>query len=122
MMQSMMLRVMQKTGHKPIVLMGGGTSKIGDPSFKDEARKLLSVEDIARNTAGIQTVFDKYLTFGDAPSDAVMVANADWLENLEHIQFMRDDGAQFSVNRDTRCASVRIRLGREKEGRSTTAE
>src|SRR3546814_120372 len=114
MMQIMMLRWMQKTGHKPIVLMGGGTSKIGDPSFKDEARKLLSVEDIARNKAGIQTVFDKYLTFGDAPSDAVMVDNADWLDKLEYIPFLRDYGAHFSVNRMLSFDSVRLRLEREQ--------
>src|SRR3546814_17140595 len=113
MMQIMMLRWMQKTGHKPIVLMGGGTSKIGDPSFKDEARKLLSVEDIARNKAGIQTVFDKYLTFGAAPSDAVMVDNADWLDKLEYIPLLRASGAHFSVNRMLSFYSVRRRLERE---------
>jgi len=113
-LQIMLLRWMQKTGHKPIVLMGGGTTKIGDPSFKDEARKLLSVEDIARNKAGIQTVFDKYLTFGDDPSDAVMVDNADWLDRLEYIPFLRDYGAHFSVNRMLSFDSVKLRLDREQ--------
>ena len=113
-LQIMMLRWMQKCGHKPIVLMGGGTTKIGDPSFKDEARKLLSVEDIARNKAGIQTVFDKYLSFGDGPTDAVMVDNADWLDKLEYIPFLRDYGAHFSVNRMLSFDSVRLRLEREQ--------
>ncbi len=113
-LQIMLLRWLQKTGHKPIVLMGGGTTKIGDPSFKDEARKLLSVEDIARNKAGIQTVFDKYLTFGDDPSDAVMVDNADWLDKLEYIPFLRDYGAHFSVNRMLSFDSVKLRLDREQ--------
>ena len=113
-LQIMLLRWMQKTGHKPIVLMGGGTSKIGDPSFKDEARKLLSEEDIARNKAGIQQVFDKYLGFGEAPSDAVMVDNADWLDRLEYIPFLRNYGAHFSVNRMLSFDSVRLRLEREQ--------
>jgi len=113
-LQIMLLRWMQKTGHKPIVLMGGGTTKIGDPSFKDEARRLLSVDDIARNKAGIQTVFDKYLAFGDAPTDAVMVDNADWLDRLEYIPFLRDYGAHFSVNRMLSFDSVRLRLEREQ--------
>jgi tyrosyl-tRNA synthetase len=113
-LQIMLLRWMQKTGHKPIVLMGGGTSKIGDPSFKDEARKLLSEDDIARNKAGIQQVFDKYLVFGDAPSDAVMVDNADWLDRLEYIPFLRNYGAHFSVNRMLSFDSVRLRLEREQ--------
>ena len=98
-LQIMMLRWLQKTGNKPIVLMGGGTSKIGDPSFKDEARKLLSEEDIARNKAGIQTVFDKYLAFGDGPSDSVMVDNADWLDKLEYIPFLRSS-ARISRSSD----------------------
>ena len=113
-LQIMLLRWMQKTGHKPIVLMGGGTSKVVDPSFKDEARKLLSVEDIARNKAGILTVFDKYLAFGDEPTDAVMVDNADWLDKLEYIPFLRDYGAHFSVNRMLSFDSVKLRLEREQ--------
>lgn len=113
-LQIMMLRWLQKTGNKPIVLMGGGTSKVGDPSFKDEARKLLSEEDIAHNKAGIQTVFDKYLSFGDGPSDAVMVDNADWLDKLEYIKFLRDYGAHFSVNRMLSFDSVKLRLDREQ--------
>jgi tyrosyl-tRNA synthetase len=110
----MLLRWLQKTGHKPIVLMGGGTSKVGDPSFKDEARKLLSEEDIERNKAGIQQVFAKYLTFGDGPSDAVMADNADWLDKLEYIKFLRDYGAHFSVNRMLSFDSVKLRLEREQ--------
>ncbi|EDP64994.1 Tyrosyl-tRNA synthetase, class Ib [alpha proteobacterium BAL199] len=113
-LQIMLLRWMQKTGHKPIVLMGGGTSKVGDPSFKDEARKLLSEEDIARNKAGILQVFDKYLAFGDAATDAVMVDNADWLDKLEYIPFLRDYGAHFSVNRMLSFDSVKLRLEREQ--------
>lgn len=114
MMQIMMLRWLQKTGHKPIVLMGGGTSKVGDPSFKDEARKLLSEDEIASNKAGIQTVFDKYLTFGDGPTDAVMVDNADWLDGLHYIPFLRKYGAHFSVNRMLSFDSVKLRLEREQ--------
>ncbi len=113
-LQIMLLRWLQKTGHKPIVLMGGGTSKVGDPSFKDEARKLLSEEDIERNKAGIQQVFAKYLTFGDGPSDAVMADNADWLDKLEYIKFLRDYGAHFSVNRMLSFDSVKLRLEREQ--------
>ena len=113
-LQIMMLRWLQKTGNKPIVLMGGGTTKIGDPSFKDEARKLLSEEDIARNKDGIQTIFDKYLSFGDGPTDAVMVDNADWLDRLEYIKFLRDYGAHFSVNRMLSFDSVKLRLDREQ--------
>lgn len=113
-LQIMMLRWLQKTGNKPIVLMGGGTSKIGDPSFKDEARKLLSEDDIAHNKAGIQRVFDKYLAFGEGPSDAVMVDNADWLDGLSYIPFLRKYGAHFSVNRMLSFDSVKLRLEREQ--------
>ena len=88
----MLLRLLQRTGHKPIVLLGGGTTKVGDPSGKDEARKLLSDADIAQNMAGIRRVFAKYVTFGDGPADAVMVNNADWLDRLEYIPFLRDVG------------------------------
>jgi tyrosyl-tRNA synthetase len=112
--QIMMLRQLQKTGHKPVVLMGGGTSRIGDPSFRDEARKLLSDEDIARNLEGIKRVFGKYLTFGDGPTDAVMVNNADWLDRLEYISFLRDYGRHFSINRMLSFDSVKIRLDREQ--------
>ncbi|MCH2393788.1 tyrosine--tRNA ligase [Oceanibaculum sp.] len=112
--QIMMLRQLQKTGHKPVVLMGGGTSKIGDPSFRDEARKLLSDEDIQRNLDGIKRVFGKYLTFGDGPTDAVMVNNADWLDKLEYIPFLRDYGRHFSINRMLSFESVKIRLDREQ--------
>ena len=87
--QIMMLRRMQQAGHKPIVLMGGGTGKIGDPSFKDEARKLLTDDLITSNVASIKRVFEKFLTFGDGPTDAVMVDNADWLDALEYIPFLR---------------------------------
>jgi tyrosyl-tRNA synthetase len=113
-LQIMLLRWLQKTGNKPIVLMGGGTSKIGDPSFKDEARKLLSEDDIAQNKAGIQQVFDKYITFGDGPSDGVMVDNADWLDGLQYIPFLRKFGAHFSVNRMLSFDSVKLRLEREQ--------
>jgi tyrosyl-tRNA synthetase len=105
---------MQQTGHKPIVLMGGGTSKIGDPSFKDEARKLLTTDMIAGNVASIQRIFDRFLTFGDGPSDAVMVNNADWLDKLEYIPFLRDVGQHFSINRMLSFDSVKLRLDREQ--------
>ncbi|MFZ2981809.1 MAG: tyrosine--tRNA ligase, partial [Sphingobium sp.] len=112
--QIMMLRRLQQAGHKPIVLMGGGTGKIGDPSFKDEARKLLTTDTIASNVASIKRVFEKFLTFGDGPSDAVMVDNADWLDKLEYIPFLRDIGQHFSVNRMLSFDSVKTRLDREQ--------
>ena len=86
----MMLRVLQRTGHKPIVLMGGGTTRVGDPSGKDELRKMLSDEAIARNMASIEAVFRKYLEFGGGPTDAIRVKNADWLDELNYIGFLRD--------------------------------
>jgi tyrosyl-tRNA synthetase len=110
----MLLRLLQKTGHRPIALMGGGTTKVGDPSGKDESRKLLSVEDIARNMAGIKNVFEKFLTFGTGPTDAVMVNNADWLDRLNYIDFLRDYGRHFSVNRMLAFDSVKLRLEREQ--------
>jgi tyrosyl-tRNA synthetase len=112
--QIMMLRRMQQAGHKPIVLMGGGTSKIGDPSFKDEARKLLSVEAINANIASIQRVFERFLTFGDGPTDAVLLDNAEWLDKLEYIPFLREIGQHFSVNRMLSFDSVKLRLDREQ--------
>ncbi len=110
----MILRLLQRTGHKPIVLLGGGTTKVGDPSGKDEARKLLTDADIAQNLAGIKRVFAKFLTFGDGPTDALMVNNADWLDRLEYIPFLRDFGRHFSVNRMLSMDSVRLRLDREQ--------
>ena len=110
----MMLRHMQQSGHKPIVLMGGGTTRIGDPSGKDESRKLLSDADINANMDGIKTVFTKYLKFGDGPTDAVMVNNADWLDKLEYIPFLRDVGRHFTINRMLSFDSVKTRLDREQ--------
>jgi tyrosyl-tRNA synthetase len=112
--QIMLLRRMQQAGHKPIVLMGGGTSKIGDPSFKDEARKLLTTDVIAGNVASIQRIFERYLKFGDGPTDAVMVNNTDWLDKLEYIPFLRDVGQHFSINRMLSFDSVKLRLDREQ--------
>ncbi len=112
--QIMLLRRLQQTGHKPIVLMGGGTGKIGDPSFKDEARRLLTDDVIAGNVASIKTVFERFLTFGDGPSDAVMLDNATWLDKLEYIPFLRDVGQHFSVNRMLSFDSVKLRLDREQ--------
>ena len=91
----MILRVLQKTGHKPIVLMGGGTTRVGDPSGKDESRQLLSDSQIARNMAGIKEIFSKFLTFGDGPTDALMVDNADWLGGINYLDFLRDYGRHF---------------------------
>ncbi|MGE0717177.1 MAG: tyrosine--tRNA ligase [Alphaproteobacteria bacterium] len=110
----MLLRWLQRTGHKPIVLMGGGTTKVGDPSGRDESRRLLSDEDIERNKAGIRRIFAKYLTFGDGPTDAIMADNAEWLDRLAYIPFLRDYGRHFSVNRMLSMDSVKLRLEREQ--------
>jgi len=113
--QIMMLHWMQKTGHRPIALMGGGTTRIGDPSGRDESRKILTDADIAENLAGIRQVFAKFLTFGDASSDALMLNNNDWLAPLNYIDFLRDVGRHFSVNRMLSFDSVKLRLDREHE-------
>ena len=113
-MQIMLLRWWQKTGNKPIVLMGGGTTRIGDPSGKDEARKMLTDADITRNMDGIKSVFGKYLTFGAGKTDAVMVNNADWLDKLNYIDFLRDYGHHFTINRMLTFDSVKLRLEREQ--------
>jgi tyrosyl-tRNA synthetase len=110
----MLLRLFQKTGNKPIVLMGGGTTKVGDPSGKDESRRLLSDDEIARNLASIRRIFDRFLIFGDGPTDAVMVDNAEWLDQLAYVPFLRDYGRHFSVNRMLSQDSVRLRLEREQ--------
>lgn len=110
----MLLRWFQKTGHKPIVLMGGGTTKIGDPTGKDEARKFLSDEQIHENMAGIKKVFSKYLTFGEGKTDAVMVNNNDWLSSLKYMDFLRDYGKHFTINRMMTFDSVKTRLEREQ--------
>jgi tyrosyl-tRNA synthetase len=112
--QIMMLHWLQKTGHRPIALMGGGTSMIGDPSFKDEARKLLTPADIEDNLAGIRKNFMPYLNFGSGPNDALMVNNADWLMEINYVNFLRDVGRHFSVNRMLAFDSVKLRLDREQ--------
>ncbi|MBX8800817.1 tyrosine--tRNA ligase [Ochrobactrum sp. MR28] len=112
--QIMMLHWMQKTGHRPVALMGGGTGMVGDPSFKEEARKLMTVETIADNIAGIKKVFTNYLTFGEGKTDALMVNNADWLAGLNYLEFLRDVGRHFSVNRMLSFDSVKTRLDREQ--------
>ena len=112
--QIMLLRRLQQAGHKPIVLMGGGTGKIGDPSFKDEARKLMTGEVIDANIASIKRIFERFLTFGDGPTDAVMLDNAEWLDALEYIPFLRDVGQHFSINRMLSFDSVKLRLDREQ--------
>ena len=112
--QIMMLRWLQKSGNKPIVLMGGGTTKVGDPSGKDSARPLLSSEKIKFNKENIKTIFEKFLKFGENDNDAIMVDNADWLENLNYISFLRDYGSYFSVNKLINLESVKLRLEREQ--------
>ncbi|TPI34078.1 tyrosine--tRNA ligase [Mesorhizobium sp. B3-2-1] len=112
--QIMMLHWLQQTGHRPIALMGGGTSMIGDPSFKDEARKLLTPADIDANLAGIRRNFMPYLKFGSGPNDAVMINNADWLMEINYVNFLRDVGRHFSVNRMLAFDSVKLRLDREQ--------
>ena len=110
----MLLRRLQQAGHKPIVLMGGGTTKVGDPSGKDETRKLLTHEEIGANIASIRRVFERFLTFGDGPTDAVMANNADWLDELQYIPFLREVGKHFTINRMLTFESVRLRLDREQ--------
>ncbi|MBT5665529.1 MAG: tyrosine--tRNA ligase [Rhodospirillaceae bacterium] len=110
----MLLRLLQQSGHKPVVLMGGGTTKVGDPSGKDEQRKLLGEADIAANIKGIQGIFEKFVTFGDDDAGAVMVNNADWLDGLAYISFLRDYGRHFSINRMLSFDSVKLRLDREQ--------
>lgn len=110
----MLLRLLQRTGHQPLVLMGGGTTKVGDPSGKDTQRQLLTEAEIAGNIAGIKGIFEKFLTFGDGPTDAFLVNNADWLDGLHYIDFLRDYGRHFSVNRMLGFDSVKLRLEREQ--------
>lgn len=110
----MTLRRLQQAGHKPIVLIGGGTTRIGDPSFRSEVRPMLTDEQIASNIAGIRKVFDRLLVFGDGPTDAVMVNNADWLDNIRWIDMLRDIGRHFSVNRMLSFDSVRSRLEKQE--------
>jgi len=112
--QIMMLHWLEETGNRPLALMGGGTSLIGDPSFKDEARGLLTPEAIVENMAGIKKVFSRFLTFGEGPNDAAMINNADWLLDLNYVSFLREVGRHFSVNRMLSFDSVKIRLDREQ--------
>ncbi len=111
----MLLSWLQRTGGKPLPLMGGGTTRVGDPSGKDESRKLLSVEQINLNKESIRKIFERFLKFGDAPNDALMLDNADWLAGLNYIEFLRDIGRHFSVNRMLTMDSVKMRLDREHE-------
>lgn len=112
--QIMMLRWLQKTGNRPVVLLGGGTTKIGDPSGKEESRQLLTDEKIAQNVAGIRRVFDRFLDFGPGPTGAVQMNNADWLDGLAYIPFLRDVGRHFTINRMLTFDSVKLRLEREQ--------
>jgi tyrosyl-tRNA synthetase len=110
----MVLRWLQRTGHRPIALMGGGTTKVGDPSGKDESRQLLDETEITRNIASIQRTFERFLTFGDGPTDAVLTNNAEWLDELRYIAFLRDIGRHFTINRMLTFDSVKLRLDREQ--------
>ena len=114
-LQIMMLHWLQKTGGKPIALMGGGTTMVGDPSGKDESRKILTVEQIEANKAGIRKVFSRLITFGDGKTDAIMPDNAEWLTKLNYIEFLRDVGRHFSVNRMLAMDSVKMRWERDQE-------
>ena len=111
--QIMMLRILQKSGGKPIVLLGGGTTKIGDPSDKDKSRPILTPEKIEENKNGIKRVFEKFLDF-DGPNAAIMVDNADWLDKLGYIEFLRDIGKHFTINKMIALESVKRRLDREQ--------
>jgi len=110
----MMLRWLQKTGHKPITLMGGGTTKVGDPSFRADERPLLTTDQIGANIDGMGKVFARYLSYGEGKTDAVMLNNAEWLDNLNYLEFLRDIGRHFSVNRMLSFESVKSRLDREQ--------
>ncbi|MCY3878519.1 MAG: tyrosine--tRNA ligase [Rhodobacteraceae bacterium] len=112
--QIMMLRWLQRSGHKPIILMGGGTTKVGDPSFRAKERPLLSEAEIDENLTGIRRVFERFIRFGDGLTDAVMLNNADWLDSLNYLEFLRDIGRHFSVNRMLAFESVKSRLEREQ--------
>ena len=113
-LQIMILRNLQKSGHKPIILIGGGTTKVGDPSGKDESRQLLTPEAIQKNADSIAQVFKKFIVFGDGPSDAIMVNNADWLDGINYLEFLRDYGRYFTINRMLSFESVKQRLAREQ--------
>jgi tyrosyl-tRNA synthetase len=110
----MLLRRLQQTGHKPIVIMGGGTTKVGDPSGKDEVRKLLDNDGINANIAAIKRIFERFLTFGDGPTDAILINNADWLDKLGYVELLRDVGRHFTINRMLTFDSVKLRLDREQ--------
>ncbi|EHS53328.1 Tyrosyl-tRNA synthetase [Rhizobium sp. PDO1-076] len=112
--QIMMLHWMQQTGHRPISLMGGGTGMVGDPSFKDDARQLMTVDTIESNIASIKRVFSNYLSYGEGQKDALMINNGDWLRDLNYLEFLRDVGRHFSVNRMLSFDSVKTRLDREQ--------
>jgi tyrosyl-tRNA synthetase len=112
--QIMMLHWLQKTGHRAVSLMGGGTGMVGDPSFKDDARQLMTVDTIEGNIASIKRVFSNYLSYGEGPTDALMINNADWLRDLNYLAFLRDVGRHFSVNRMLSFDSVKTRLDREQ--------
>ena len=112
--QIMMLRWLQRTGHKPLPLMGGGTTKIGDPSGKDESRQLITTDKINSNINGIQKVFEKYLSFGKSSTDAKIINNSEWLDKLNYIEFLRDIGKHFTINRMISMESVKLRLDREQ--------
>jgi tyrosyl-tRNA synthetase len=112
--QIMMLRRLQQAGHRPIVVMGGGTTKVGDPTGRDESRKMLSDADIAGNIASIKRVFEKFLTFGDGPTDAVMIDNDEWLSKFGYVEFLREYGTHFTINRMLSFDSVKLRLDREQ--------
>ena len=108
----MILRHLQKCGHKPIVLIGGGTTKVGDPTGKDESRKLLTEDQINLNAKGIASCFSKFITFGEGDTDAIMVNNADWLDDVKYLEFLRDYGRHFTINRMLNFESVKQRLSR----------
>src|SRR5580698_9868119 len=110
----MLLRRLQQAGHRPIVLMGGGTTKVGDPSGRDETRQLLTEEQINANITGIRATFARFLDFGAGPSGAIMANNDDWLRNLQYIDFLRDVGRHFTINRMLTMDSVKLRLEREQ--------
>ena len=112
--QIMLLRRLQQAGHKPVVLMGGGTTKVGDPSGKDEARQLLTPEQIGANIASIRRAFEKLLRFDDSPTGAILLDNSEWLDTLEYVPFLREVGRHFTINRMLTFDSVRLRLDREQ--------